>query len=300
MMKDSDRKMSIALFEYNRQLKAGLKRGDDYSKLLDRMIYTDDKDELLKSIDDLIHFKMDTDYVQFPIRYSSADFYLIFMARVLEENNISSMIQMDMNGTAGNVAQRLIQLDNGITFKFVVNNDRISYTDTTYGNPLFDLSFEIKRIHFNDQALLDLFVETLNDDLGPTPIIIAVNTLIAFADFMHADYDYQVSYGILDTSDQHFHAFKNRKLPRAIIDELFISSAKDKYSLISYKQTGAQLKLDGATLNLFNDGTDVNPNWGMQIVDGDNNVSWFQLLLKYDFLRDWYLKNLSDLQINAD
>ncbi|MBW1605651.1 hypothetical protein [Lactobacillus sp. Sy-1] len=299
-MKDSDRKMGIALFEYNRNLKAGLDRGTKYSELLDKMTYTNDLEELFNSIQELIHFQMDTEFVQFPIRYSTADLYLVFMARLLEEHNISSMIQMQMNGTAGNVVQHLTQLEAADSFKFVVDRNRIAYTDVNRGEHIFYLDFDAKQAGFDSNALLNLFVVDLNPTVGPTPIIIAVNTLIAFTKFMGTDYGYEVDYSILDTTNASFHAFRNRNLPSRFIDELFIKASENKYPLMSYQLSGAQLNLDGVQLNIFNNQDEANPNWGLQVVDSGENVSWFQLLLRYDFLKDWYLTNLADLEIDAD
>ena len=38
----------------------------------------------------------------------------------------------------------------------------------------------------------------------------------------------------------------------------------------------------------------------IKINDPDNRISWFDVLNKYDFIRDWYLENLESLEIKND
>ena len=43
-----------------------------------------------------------------------------------------------------------------------------------------------------------------------------------------------------------------------------------------------------------------NGQWVIKINDPDNRISWFDVLNKYDFIRDWYLGNLESLEIKND
>ena len=40
--------------------------------------------------------------------------------------------------------------------------------------------------------------------------------------------------------------------------------------------------------------------WGLIVTDDQQQVSWFDLLFKYEFLRDWYMENIETLEIAAD
>ena len=40
--------------------------------------------------------------------------------------------------------------------------------------------------------------------------------------------------------------------------------------------------------------------WGLVVTDDDHKVSWFDLLFQYDFIRTWYLDNLSSLEIQSN
>ncbi|MHA8111050.1 hypothetical protein ACYATP_06160 [Lactobacillaceae bacterium Melli_B4] len=296
-MKDSDRRTSDSLKEYNSELKAGLAHGLNFTKLMDIMIYTDDKDDLLNSVQKLVDYPLDSHFVQFPIQYSKADFYLLFMNRLLEEHSISSMTQLGTNGVNGGLVQRLSPLADTYDFEFRINGNVAEYISRQQGETIFTLDLDTKQIGFNGSALLDLFLVDRDEELDSNVIISAVRVWIEFASFMHADYDYQVDYDILAVNDDQFEGFRNRELPSQIIDQLFISAAKHGFALMAYQTTGAQLELDGVKVNIFSKPTNGNANWGLQVVDGDNHVSWFQLLLKYDFLRRWYLDNLAELEI---
>ena len=39
---------------------------------------------------------------------------------------------------------------------------------------------------------------------------------------------------------------------------------------------------------------------GLVVTDDDHKVSWFDLLFQYDFIRTWYLDNLSSLEIQSN
>ncbi|MHA8138416.1 hypothetical protein ACYATM_05175 [Lactobacillaceae bacterium Scapto_B20] len=298
-MKDSDRRTSDSLREYNGELKAGLAHGLNFTKLMDIMIYTDDKDDLLNSVQKLIDYPLDSQFIKFPIQYSKADFYLLFMNRLLEEHSISSMTNLGTNGVDGDLVQRLSPLSDTYEFKFRVHGSVADYISIQQGATIFALDFSAKTVRFNGQALLDLFLVDLNDELNSNEIISAVRVWAEFAGFMQADYGYQVDYDILAVDDGHFEAFRNRQLPSQVIDQLFISAAQHGFDLMAYKHTGAQLELDGVNVNIFDRPVHDQTNWGLQVVDGDNHVSWFQLLLNYDFLRRWYLDNLAALEIGV-
>jgi len=72
------------LLNYNEAIKAGLQTGLHFTELMDQLIKTTDPDKLVEAATQLADFQLDSDYVTFPHQYSNADYYLLFMSRMLE------------------------------------------------------------------------------------------------------------------------------------------------------------------------------------------------------------------------
>ncbi|MEJ6400555.1 hypothetical protein [Nicoliella lavandulae] len=301
-MSNSLKRTSDSLINYNKQLKAGLANGIKFTDLMDVMIETSDKNKLLDAVHKLVKFRLSTEFVNFPIQYSKADFYLLFMNRLLEEHNLSTATQLKTGQIGNSLVQYLDPLSNHDSFRFSINNSQVAYIDTQMNEPIFYLDFDAKLLAFNNESLLEVFVYNLKDQLGAKAVSAAINILMKFASFMAEDYGYQVNYSILDTRNALFTSFATHDFDRHIIDQLFVSAAENGYSLMAYNVTGAQLELDDVQVNIFdsNQGEAKSAaDWGLQVVDPKNKVSWFQLLLKYDFLKNWYLDNLEHLELET-
>src|SRR5699024_6001119 len=80
------------LLNYNEAIKDGLQTGLTFTKLMDQLIRTTDPNELVDAATQLADFKLDSDYVTFPHQYSNADYYLLFMSRMLELHDQGSQV----------------------------------------------------------------------------------------------------------------------------------------------------------------------------------------------------------------
>ena len=43
-----------------------------------------------------------------------------------------------------------------------------------------------------------------------------------------------------------------------------------------------------------------NASWVIKVQDEEHKVAWFDILYKYEFIKDWYLDNLTSLAIKSD
>ena len=278
---------------YNFALKAGLKNGENFTRLMDQLMSTDQTKALLSSAKQLVSYHLDTNYVTFPHQYSNADYYLIFMDRLLALHDDSKQMKLVFKN------RRLHQIVNAIgphdTFSFDLSLDQkydngAYYQDEIHHEGLFYFNLNRKVLRFSSHALTELLVI---DFYHPVKIRQMIKTMVEFAKFLQDDYNFDVEFSVLNTQNDQFYTFKNPELPKRLIDELFIDAAENHFMLKSYHKLGAQLELSPKlTINIYpqNDG-----NWGLEVMDTDQKVSWIGAILKYPFLRKWYLDNLSQL-----
>ena len=71
------------LMNYNGRLKESLNNGIRFTEVFDTLINTTDLNELFQSIKTLASYQLDDDYLVYPIQYSRADFYLIFINKII-------------------------------------------------------------------------------------------------------------------------------------------------------------------------------------------------------------------------
>lgn len=87
------------LMNYNGRLKESLNNGIRFTEVFDTLINTTDLNELFQSIKTLASYQLDDDYLVYPIQYSRADFYLIFINRLLSLNDKETVILMSSEKT---------------------------------------------------------------------------------------------------------------------------------------------------------------------------------------------------------
>ena len=67
------------------------------------------------------------------------------------------------------------------------------------------------------------------------------------------------------------------------------------------KNNGALLNLDRQIrLTLFYDPDDYSQQWKFKVVDPDQQYSFFDVLLHYSIIREWYLNNREALAVRSD
>lgn len=287
------------LVRYNNKLKQGLNNGIKFTKLIDRLVKTQDPLRLLKAAKQLVSYQLDTKYVQFPQQFGSTDYYLAFMNRLLTIHDLNDRLSIKSDhGTFYQVASVLGDRDH---FNFKLDLQAKSegdayYRDTHFHENLFYINLEHKILRFNSHALTELFVVDFYNKIDLHKIKQLANTLFNFAKFLQKDYNFNVNFSILNADNNRFYQFNEPKLSTDVMDKLFITSAQHHFMLKSYYHNGAQLRLsDDILINIYPNSA---KQWGLEIKDSNQDYSWFDILLKYDFLRKWYLDDIDQLLLN--
>ena len=92
------------------------------------------------------------------------------------------------------------------------------------------------------------------------------------------------------------------ELNKQIIDKLFVKTTDTDFMLLSMpKNNGALLNLDRQIrLTLSYDADDYSQQWKFQVIDLDQQYSFFDVLLHYGIIKDWYLDNREALAVRSD
>jgi len=290
---------------YNEAIKAGLQTGLHFTELMDQLIKTTDPDKLVEAATQLADFQLDSDYVTFPHQYSNADYYLLFMSRMLELHDQGNQVMVQSQDHREELVQQLTALGDRGSFNFRVEdseNGGVFYRERVTGQSLFYLNLERKMFRFNSHALTQLFIIDLHDTVPAETVKTSVQVLIDFARYLREDYDYSVDFNILDAANRQNYSVHSANLPAGVVDQLFVTAAKNDYMLTNgVNGNGARIALDkGVVVDIFNNQLEGQPEWVLTVHDDAQKVSWFDVLLKYPFMRDWYLENLTDLEITSD
>ncbi|WP_407887699.1 hypothetical protein [Levilactobacillus sp. N40-8-2] len=293
------------LLNYNEAIKDGLQTGLTFTKLMDQLIRTTDADELVNAATQLADFQLDSDYVTFPHQYSNADYYLLFMSRMLELHDQGSQVILQSRDHHEELTQQLTTLGDRGSFNFRVEtseNGGVFYRERATGQSLFYLNLERKMFRFNSHALTQLFIIDLHDTVPAETVKTSVRVLLDFARYLKEHYGYSVDFNILDAANRQNYSVRAEDLPAGIVDRLFVTAAKNDYMLTNgVNGNGAEITLDNnVVVDIFNNQLEGQAEWVLTVHDDDQKISWFDVLLKYPFMRDWYLENLTDLEIKSD
>ncbi len=281
-------------------LKDGLLVGKRYVDLLNELVETNEPQDLLSATEELVNLNLTNAFVKFPQHYQPADYYLLFMSRMLELNAINGVAFSQHN----HALQANIQpLEEGLTFKFEPANEHAGafFADQRHHEPLFYIDLENRLLNFSNQALVDFFIVKQVNNYNDLDLEEALAPLISFAKLLKDRLDFRIDLGMLSTSNQTVFGLQKPDLDMAVIDKLFIDTTETDYFLMSLPQNnGAQLNLDrGIKLQLGFDPEDYSQQWGFRVLDENERSSFFGILLHYPIVRDWYLKNRAALAIQT-
>lgn len=294
------------LSTFNEGLKKGLANGERFTALMDQLIDTTDGETLLAAAQTLADFKLDTAYVTFQHQYQNADYYLIFMSRLLGMHGDEQAVLNSQRHTEA-LYHVYSALTDDYTFLYQVvatGNGGAYYREQTTGEQLFYINLERRLLRFNSTAFTNLFInKLLLKGTGIDQINTVLSTLIKFGHCLQDDFGFNVDFNILDVANAAKYELRAADLDQAIVDKLFVSAAENDYMLRNSQQGhGAQIELRaGLTVDIF-DAADAgaSPKWVLTVHDPDQTVSWFDVLLHFGFMRDWYLDNIDSLEIKAD
>lgn len=294
------------LHSFSKAVKTGLKIGDQYVQLIDQLVDTDDLEELLAAAQKLAVFKLDNQFVKLPHQYRPQDYYLLFVGRVLELHSDQSL-QLNLHEANWSLTGQLGPIAGLTDFEFVLeksDNGGAFFTETRSNERLFYLNLERRMIRFNNRALVNLFVVELAKSTDSSDIEQAINPLIALTHYLKQDLGFSIDFGILDAANGAQYYLQESSLPTNVIDKLFVQTEGTEYMLLNMQDhIGATLTVDEHTdLSLFaSDGTDgQGNNWLFSVVDSRQAISFFDILVRYPLIRQWYLDNREVLEVKSD
>ncbi|ETY74509.1 hypothetical protein [Lactiplantibacillus fabifermentans] len=290
---------------FNEGLKSGLANGQKFTALMDELIDTSDGEVLLSAAQKLADFKLDSAYVTFPHQYKNADYYLIFMSRLLSMHQDEKAI-LNSRAHSESLYHVFDAITDDYTFLYqVVTNDNggAYYTEQTTGESLFYIHLERRLLRFNSRAFTNLFInKLLLKGTGVDQINSVLATLIAFGHYLRDDFGFNVDFNILDVDNAAKYELREANLNGEVVDKLFVTAAQNNHMLRnSPKGHGAEIELQsGLIVDIFDAGKPGSAKWVLTVRDQGQRVSWFDVLLHFDFMRNWYLANIDALEIKAD
>ncbi|KRN32467.1 hypothetical protein [Weissella halotolerans] len=269
------------------------------------MAQSDDPVELHQLAGKLTQAQLPLDWVKVPRQYSHADWYLIAMDRFLELAGISGF-DILMPATREEVTMIIPELGLPVTFEFDVNQDENGgayFVELATGYRLFYWSLERKQLLFNAKAITDLLVAKFRPQATAAQIRTISIMLTEFGRYLERTFDYQVDYNILETQDSYHYPLVQNEMPAGMLDRLFVLSAETDYFLQSIPQ-GAAIMLDNQVeVRIFYEEDEHLPGqqqWYFQVIDGRDAVSWLDVLMDYDFIGAWYLKERKAVEVTYD
>lgn len=290
---------------FNEALKNGLANGEKFTALMDQLIDTTDGEVLLAAAQKLADFKLDSAYVTFPHQYKNADYYLIFMSRLLSMHQ-DEQATLKTRPHSEALYHVFDALSNDYTFLYQVvdgKNGGAYYREQTTGENLFYIHLERRLLRFNSAAFTNLFInKLLLKDTDVSKINTVLATLINFGHDLQDDFGFNVDFNILDVNNAARYELRQANLSGEVLDKLFVLAAEHNYMLRnSPSGHGAEIELPGAlVVDVFDAGAPKTAKWVLTVRDSEQRVSWFDVLLHFDFMRDWYLSNIEALEIKAD
>lgn len=281
----------------------GLKIGEHYVDLLNELATEDDPQKLLDATIKLTQLDLSSPFVKLPQHYQIQDYYLLLMGRMMQLSNIDSMTVAE-DERDHQLSMTCQHLGAEVQFRFEVDPDNggAFFTEQAKHEPLFYINLDKAVVRFSNRALVNFFVIREIDRYSDLDIQAALKALTDFAAILHGQLDFTVDLGILNTSNDQVFPLQSPDLDLTVIDKLFVKTTDNDFMLLSMPQNnGAKLNLDRQIeLSLFFDPDDYSKQWKFRVVDPQEQYSFFDILLHYEMIRNWYLDNREALAVRSD
>lgn len=277
-----------------------LKRGQQYVELLDQLASTDQAEDLLTAASKLTEQDLHNAFIDFPQHYQAADYYMLFMGRLLEMHQVAS-VTVDENQQHEFVAT--IDPLTDARFKFVVGaNGVAAFTEQSQQQPLFYMNLNQRLFQFNNRALVNYFIVYALKKHSDLELRDAIKPLIEFANELADDLGFTINLGILNTANDRRFKLQQPDLRLTVIDRLFVKTGETDYMLMNLPHnSGAELLLDqGIKFDLSFDPDDYSQEWAFSVKDPGEQVSFFDILLHYNLVRQWYLADRDALAVRSE
>ena len=188
-------------------------------------------------------------------------------------------------------------------FKFVVsNNGEAAFTEQTQQQPIFYMNLKQRLFQFNNRALVNYFIVYALKKHSDLELRDAIKPLIEFANELADDLNFTINLGILNTANDQRFKLQKPDLQLTVIDRLFVKTGETDYMLMNLPHnSGAELLLDqGIKFDLSFDPDDYSQEWAFQVKDPGEQVSFFDILLHYTMVRQWYLADRDALAVRSE
>lgn len=284
------------------ELTNGLRIGEQYVALLNELCGKADPKELLTATTKLTKIDLSSPFVKFPQHYQAADYYLLFMGRLLDLGNIAGLNVVE-DERKHRLSMTSTHFEN-VEFRFELDteNGGAFFTEQAEHEPLFYLNLERKVLRFSNRALINFFVIREISRYSDLDIQATLQSLTDFAAILKNELDFTVDLGILDPSNDVVFPLQAPELDLTVIDKLFVKTTDTEFMLLSLpKNNGALLNLDRQIqLTLSYDPDDYSKQWYFHVGDPNEQYSLFDILLHYTMIREWYLNNRDALAVRSD
>lgn len=281
----------------------GLEIGQRYVALLNQLTETKDPAELLDATEKLEGLSLANAFVKFPQHYQLADYYLLLMARMLELNGENSL-EIEENEIHHQLLAKISPMEDQERFTFEIDphNGGAFFAEQHHHEPLFYLNLKHKILKFSNRALVDFFIVRQTQKFSDLDLQAVVSPMIKFALLLEKQLNFVIDLGILETGNGARFRLQKPDLPLTIIDRLFVKTTDTDYMLLNLPQNnGAELRLDqNVRLQLAFDPDDYAQEWSFRVLDKEERVSLFDVLLHYPLVREWYLDNREFLAVRTD
>lgn len=281
----------------------GLRIGEQYVGLLNELCGKADPQDLLDATTQLTKIDLTSAFVKFPQHYQPEDYYLLFMGRLLDLGNIQGM-DLDEDDHNHRLSMSCQHLGSEVQFEFELDrkNGGAFFTEQEDHEPLFYLNLEKRLLRFSNQALVNFFVVREIERYSDLDIQAALHAMTDFAGILETQLEFAVDLGILNPDNEIAFPLKAPELDKEVIDKLFVETTDTDFMLLTMPQNnGALLNLDRQIrLTLAYDPDDYSQQWKFQVLDPDQQYSFFDVLLHYSMIREWYLNNREALAVRSD
>lgn len=286
----------------SQSIKSGLTLGEKYVSLLDQLAGADQADQLLDAMKQLNAIDLTNAFVKFPQHYETEDYYLLFMGRLLQLNQVEGISLQENDDHT--LSMQLANFGEKIAFKFELDHKQggAFFAEQENHEPLFYINLENSALRFSNRALVNFFIVREIKQFSDLDLAAAVKPLISFAHVLKDQLNFQIDLGILETANKFLARLAQPDLDLKVIDKLFVETADSEYRLLNLPHNnGASLQLDRQVqIELGFDPDDYSRQWAFRVVDKDEEVSFFDVLLHYQLIRDWYLDNRDALAVRSD
>lgn len=282
-------------------IKEGLELGQRYTKLLDELITTTDDEKVLAATTKLTKLDLTNAFVKLPQHYQPADYFLLMMDRLLTLHKIDGLEIFENDHHQ--LSATLHQFEEQVTFAFSFDAEHQGafFNEGVNHESLFFIDLINRQLRFSNHALVDFFVETEYQHFSDLDIQAAVKPLIDFANLLSDKLGFSIDLGILNPANGCNIRLSKPEMDLTMIDKLFVATADTSFMLFTLPHNnGALLKFErGIELRIFYDKDDYSHEWFYNVTDPDGQMSFFDLLIHYSLLRDWYLANRADVAVRS-